>query len=301
LHSERILGAHPLSDGNSMKHKMIVAAIGFAVVAAGWGEDAGAQLVPVPQPRPAKAGNAPPPDAGRPAPAELPEILAPTACQLRLSAERTVFTPRGQLFGPGGCGGGDIVLLARISVADRIAIAIEPPATLRCEMALAVADFVRSDLVSAVSAMGAVLSALENYDSYDCRGRNRVAGAKLSEHGRANALDIRSLRFADGRILHPTDDASEQFRLDMKAAACARFTTVLGPGSDGYHEIHVHVDLAEHGGGYRLCRWNVDGAVHSEMASAPARDAARSVPLPRARPFGAAPPAPFAPTESRRP
>jgi hypothetical protein len=290
-----------LSDGNGMKLEMIVAAIGFVVVAAGWGGDAGAQPVPVPQPRPAAAGDAPPRDAGRPAPAELRGTLAPTACQLRLSAGRAVFTPRGQVSGPGGCGGGDIVLLERIIAADRTAIAIEPPATLRCEMAEAVADFVRSDLVSAVSAMGAVLSALENYDSYDCRGRNRVAGAKLSEHGRANALDIRSLRLANGRILHPTDDAPKQFRLAMKAAVCARFTTVLGPGSDGYHEDHVHVDLAERPGGYRLCQWNVDDAMQREIASAPAREAARSVPLPRSRPFGAALPAPLAPTESRRP
>ena len=31
----------------------------------------------------------------------------------------------------------------------------------------------------------------------------------------------------------------------LKASACARFTTVLGPASDGFHENHVHVDLAE--------------------------------------------------------
>jgi hypothetical protein len=38
---------------------------------------------------------------------------------------------------------------------------------------------------------------------------------------------------------------------------CARFTTVLGPGSDWYHEDHVHLDLAERRSGYRICQWEV--------------------------------------------
>ena len=60
----------------------------------------------------------------------------------------------------------------------------------------------------------------------------------------------------------------------LRASACARFMTVLGPGSDGYHEEHVHVDLAERHGGYRLCQWEI---------REPAETA--GVPLPRPRPF----------------
>ncbi len=33
------------------------------------------------------------------------------------------------------------------------------------------------------------------------RGRNRVAGAMLSEHGKANALDVRSIKLANGRSI----------------------------------------------------------------------------------------------------
>jgi hypothetical protein len=60
--------------------------------------------------------------------------------------------------------------------------------------------------------------------------------------------------------------------------------TVLGPGSDGYHEEHVHVDLAERRGGYRICEWDV-----REPGDAPAAVVAGtvSVPLPRARPIDA--------------
>jgi hypothetical protein len=32
---------------------------------------------------------------------------------------------------------------------------------------------------------------------------------------------------------------------------------VLGPGSDGYHENHVHLDLLERRSGYRICQWDV--------------------------------------------
>jgi len=44
--------------------------------------------------------------------------------------------------------------------------------------------------------------------------------------------------------------------------------TVLGPGSDGYHEEHIHLDLAERHNGYRICQWDVN----------------LPVPLPRPRP-----------------
>jgi hypothetical protein len=41
------------------------------------------------------------------------------------------------------------------------------------------------------------------------------------------------------------------------ASVCARFTTVLGPSSDWYHEDHIHLDLAERHNGYRICEWAV--------------------------------------------
>jgi hypothetical protein len=53
---------------------------------------------------------------------------------------------------------------------------------------------------------------------------------------------------------------------------------VLGPGSDGYHENHVHVDLAPRRSGYRLCRWDLD-----KRQDAPEAGAER-VPLPPPRP-----------------
>jgi hypothetical protein len=40
-------------------------------------------------------------------------------------------------------------------------------------------------------------------------------------------------------------------------SVCARFMTVLGPGSDGYHEDHIHLDLMERHNNYKICQWNV--------------------------------------------
>jgi hypothetical protein len=226
----------------------------------------------------------------------------PTACQVRLT-DRAVFKPLGDIVGePGGpgCGAPDAVLLQRIVLDDHTNVAVEPPATLRCEMAEAVADFVRHDLAPAAAAMGSPLRTVENYDSYDCRGRNRVAGAKLSEHALANALDIRSVRLKDGRVVLPADaSASTAFRAAMKSAACDRFTTVLGPGSDGYHEDHIHVDRIERRSGYRLCQWDVRDeprfalqSVSTRSATAPPRGADAvlqgPIPLPRPRPLTAA-------------
>ena len=152
-----------------------------------------------------------------------------SACQVRLSSDRAVFKPLGELAGepsgPARCGAPDAVLLQRIILEDHTQVAVEPPATMRCEMAEAVTDFVREELAPAAAAMGSPLSAIENYDSYSCRGRNRVAGAKLSEHGLANALDIRSLRLKDGRVVRPADAGAQmEFRSAMKTAACSRFS-----------------------------------------------------------------------------
>jgi hypothetical protein len=99
---------------------------------------------------------------------------------------------------------------------------------------------------------------LEDYDSYECRGQNRVRGATLSEHGRANALDLRGFKLANGKMVELTDvNVAKEWRESLRASACVRFHTVLGPGSDGNHETHIHVDLAERRSGYKICQWDV--------------------------------------------
>jgi hypothetical protein len=137
------------------------------------------------------------------------------------------------------------------------------------------------------------LRVLDNFDSYECRGRNRVRGATLSEHGRADAIDVRLFKLADGRSLTLTDvNVDKAWRETIKASVCARFSTVLGPGSDGNHEEHIHLDLAERRNNYKLCEWDVRVPIaQAERAEPkPTRIVAKitePVPLPRSRPGSA--------------
>jgi hypothetical protein len=218
---------------------------------------------------------------------------------LRL-AKVAAFQPLGTLVGPGDCGATDAVQLQAVLLRDQIRVAVTPPATLRCPMAEQIAGWLRDDIAPALAESGPPLRVLDNFDSYECRGRNRVRAAALSEHGRADALDVRAFRLADGRDITLTDiGVAKDLREKIRSSACARFSTVLGPGSDGYHEEHVHLDLAERHNGYKLCHWDVrepppaqaksappaepDGEDAEQAAAIPAED----VPLPRARPLAA--------------
>ncbi len=215
---------------------------------------------------------------------------APSACQMRLALV-AVFKPVPRLTGPGECGAADAVLLESVILLDRAKVAIAPPATLRCEMAEAVANWLREDVAPAALKLGAPLRGLDNFDSYECRSRNRIPGAMLSEHGRANALDVRTLKLGNGQLIGLTDvNVAKGWREALRATACSRFATVLGPGSDGYHEEHIHLDLAARRGGYKMCEWEVREPIREADMTEPQsglQAVARieePVPLPRPRP-----------------
>jgi hypothetical protein len=234
-----------------------------------------ARSVPLPRPRPAPAVVAA--SAVVPNPSETSQ---PSACRLRLTADLATAPSLPPITGPGECEAPDVVRLEAVVLLDRSRVAITPPAILRCTMAEAVAGWVREEAAPRALDLGSSLKAVENLTSFDCRGRNGISGAKVSEHGKANALDIHSLRLANGKVVELTDpQLPRDFRDGLRKSACARFTTVLGPGSDGSHEDHIHVDLLERRGGYRICEWDV-----REPGEAPAPALMNSVPLPRARP-----------------
>ncbi len=224
------------------------------------------------------------PDAKASAQAVKSAPEEPSACQIRVSGKIAVIEPLPSFGGPGDCGAADVVRLEAIIQPDKSQVAVSPPATMRCSMAEAVATWVREDLTAMTAQLGSSPRSLDNYASYDCRGRNRVVGAKISEHGLANAIDVRGVHLANGKFAEFTDRRlGRGFREAVRKSVCERFTTVLGPGSDGYHENHIHVDLAQRRGGYRLCQWNVlDPA--EDVAKDAAKDGANGVPLPRPRP-----------------
>ena len=228
---------------------------------------ADSDVIPLPRPRPII------PLPGE----EAAEPAGPSECQLRVTADIAVIEPLRHITGAGGCGIEDPVRLLAVMTKDKVRVAITPAATLRCTLAEALAHWIREDVAPISATLGAPLGGVANFDSYECRGRNRAVGGKISEHGKGNAIDIRSVTLANGKSYELTDIAvAKEMRERLKASACARFTTVLGPASDGFHENHVHVDLAERRSGYRICQWAV-------------RDASDEIPLPRERPADAPP------------
>jgi hypothetical protein len=227
--------------------------------------------VPLPKPRPADAPVADrqtPGEAGTPekpaepvapvAEARPAEPPPPSACRLALDDSIAIAPSVPDIKGPGACGGPDMVHLEAVILPDKTRVPLKPGGTMRCAMAAAIADWVRTEMAPLAAGLGSRVSELDNFDSFDCRGRNRVVGAKMSEHGRANALDVRGLKLANGQTIALTDRATpREQREKVLLSMCARFSTVLGPGSDGYHEDHVHVDLAERRGNYKICQWDV--------------------------------------------
>jgi hypothetical protein len=228
--------------------------------------------IPLPKPRPEEASKAtdeaapaaegnPSPDkppADKPAEAAPPPEKQASACRLALTEEIAIAPSIPDIRGPGGCGGEDLVRLEAIVLPDKRKVAVKPAAVLRCTMATAIADWVRSDMVPLAASLGSTISDLDNFDSFECRGRNRIVGAMLSEHGKANALDVRAIKLANGQSIGLTDRAmSRDVRERVLHSVCSRFSTVLGPGSDWYHEDHIHLDLAQRRNDYRICQWNV--------------------------------------------
>jgi hypothetical protein len=265
------------AETGHVKRSCAIIAQGIALLALA--EVAVAQTIPLPRPRPFSNTEAPAARTAAP-----PATPAPSACRIRLTAERAIAPSVDAIEGPGECGGTDMVRLEAVVLSDGSRVEMNPPAVLKCTMAEAIADWVRDDLSQLTAfSLGSRLRTVRNFAAYHCRSRNNIIGAMMSEHGRGNALDVRSITLVNGKTVDPTDvQVSKEFRESWKKSVCARFSTVLGPGSDGYHENHIHVDLMERRSGYRaMCQWDVRVP---EVKPAPELASTGSIPLPVPRP-----------------
>ena len=144
-----------------------------------------------------------------------------------------------------GCGIEDPVSVKSVDGAK-----LSTPATMDCNTAIALNTWVQKSLRPAFPS--ADVASLTVVDSYSCRLRNNVRGNKISEHGKGHAIDIAGITFTNGKSL----TVSRNFKTLRKAykAGCGIFGTTLGPGSDGYHEDHMHFDTARQRGGGAYCR-----------------------------------------------
>jgi hypothetical protein len=174
-------------------------------------------------------------------------------------ANNEFVTQRSALGGPSVCGALKPFDM-RAAAAGRVNL--KPAALLRCPMVPAVEHWVQRVIEPAAQRyLGSPLVELKVAASYGCRPMNNQSGARLSEHGFANAIDISSFHLADGRVVtvkggwKGTSD-EQAFLRAVHQGACQTFTTVLGPNADLFHRDHFHVDLARHGrnGETRICR-----------------------------------------------
>lgn len=213
-------------------------------------------------------------------------MTEPSKCVMSLQ-QTAVVEPIAILNNAAQCEGEDMVRLKAVIMPDKRQVPIVPAPEVRCKMATALVGWVRGDLDKALAPQA--LASIIGYSSYECRPRNRLFGAKVSEHGRGNALDIRAFVMGDHSVVDPTQiTVAHGLRDKIRETACNLFSTVLGPGSDGFHEKHIHVDVAERHGNYRVCQWKV-------RDPPPQKAAAGTTPLPPVRPGAAGPAVPAEP------
>jgi hypothetical protein len=217
-------------------------------------------------PAPAATPQPPPKSTPKPRPAKAPhpvvgaEAQSAAACLAALTASgakaESVPAPPASL---PDCGIASPIRLSAITLASGGTLDLPDKPIINCPFARVFADFAR-DLLAPLGAsmLGSPVTAIETGPGYECRGRNRVSGAKTSAHGRGNALDMTSIALADGRriAVERQKNATEiLFVRSMRIAACGWFVTVLGPGSDAAHATNMHLDIEQHGSSerYRIC------------------------------------------------
>ena len=133
---------------------------------------------------------------------------------------------------------------APVQVTSVNGVRLTPPATINCDAANALSDWIAEGLQPAFNNQVVQLSVA---DSYSCRPRNNRRGNRVSEHGAGNAIDISGFTLNTGKVMTVAGNYGTQIKR-AKKAACGTFHTTLGPGSDGYHEDHIHLDVSQRGG-----------------------------------------------------
>jgi hypothetical protein len=101
-------------------------------------------------------------------------------------------------------------------------IALQPPVVLTCDMIVALHKWLQRDVQAlAVKHLGGPITRIESMSSYSCRNAYGRPDSRLSEHARANALDIGSFVTTRGQRAMVVADWGLTAR-DIKAAAAEK-------------------------------------------------------------------------------
>jgi hypothetical protein len=152
---------------------------------------------------------------------------------------------------PDGCSATSAVKLVAIG------IPVTNLGAMKCGAALSLTQWVTQAVQSAArDRFGTYVTKIESFGSFACRPVNNVEGNKLSEHARANAVDIAGFILANGRRItvkadwNGPDPQARAFLRQLRDAGCRRFNIVLSPDYNAYHQDHLHFDM----GNWKLCR-----------------------------------------------
>lgn len=131
-------------------------------------------------------------------------------------------------------------------------VRLNPPALMNCKTATALREWTEKGLKPAFRQRGPVVE-MKVAAHYACRTRNNQKGARISEHGKGNAIDLSAFTMMDGEVITVLKGWGQGTTLRplQKAyrRACGPFGTTLGPGSDRYHRDHFHFDTASYRSG----------------------------------------------------
>lgn len=205
---------------------------------------------PIPTPRPD-----PQPTIGQSPPSVFAPFKKDPQCEAKLIAAGIQFKKSGAVAGKAGCGFDEAFEIITL----KGGITVTPATQLRCETVLALNIWVDQSVVPNLKQLGTniKLKNIRQASSYVCRRRNNLPTGKLSEHAKGAAIDIRGFDFQTRKalIIKPRKGTKEAiFQRTIRDAACGAFTTVLGPGSDAYHDDHFHFDIAQRKNNYRYCK-----------------------------------------------
>jgi hypothetical protein len=180
------------------------------------------------------------PVAGAPAPTDRETLQ----CHVALAREGVGFRVLPDREFGGGCSAIGAVQLTEIGTP------VTNLGAMRCPLARAFAGWVREAVQpEAGRILGSPVRRIESFGTYACRPVNSQAGARLSEHGFANAVDVAAFVLADGRrvtVEQGWNGGDPQVRAFLRAvhrSGCRRFSIGLSPDSDVYHRDHLHFDL----------------------------------------------------------
>jgi len=165
-------------------------------------------------------------------------------CHVDLARERVGFRVLpDQSFG-GGCSALGSVQLTEIGTP------VANLGAMTCPLARQFARWVRESVQPAAEQwLEQPVRRVETFGTYACRPVNSQPGARLSEHGFANAVDVSAFVLGDGRRVTVQDgwngdsDRVRRFLRQVHQGGCRRFNIGLSPDSDAYHYNHMHFDM----------------------------------------------------------